>query len=178
MRLSKASLAFAGAAAAVAVTTMAASPAWACNDRDPALRLQPSCGQDGQPNWMVSNPNGWGAVPFSWADDKGGHSTAKMTAPANGGVALPTHATKVIVVAYRPDRRNLPVWENHGAAGLAHCDVQKAPTTAPPVPPKQPPSTKPTVKPTETSQTPRPVPPPSGEAGPATPVRTQPQFTG
>ena len=35
MRLKKASLTLAGAAAAVAVTTMAAAPAWACSDRDP-----------------------------------------------------------------------------------------------------------------------------------------------
>ena len=101
MRLKKASLTFAGAAAAVALTTMAASPAWACNDRDPALKLNSACGKAGAPNWMVSNPNGWGAVPFTWSDDKGGHSEGKMSAPANGSVALPTHASKVIVIAYR-----------------------------------------------------------------------------
>src|SRR4051812_36626078 len=120
MRLKRASLAFAGAAAAVAVTTMAASPAWACNDRDPALKLISACGTSGRPNWMVTNPNGWGAVPFTWFDDKGGHSNGKMSARARGSVALPTHASKVIVIAYRPDQRNLPVWKNHGAAALSH----------------------------------------------------------
>src|SRR5438094_809247 len=120
MRLKKASLAVAGAAAAVAVTAMAA-PAWACSDRDPALKLDSSCGPGGRPNWMVYNPNGWGAVPFSWFDNKGGHSKGRLTAPANGSVALPTHALKVIVIAYRPDKPGLPVWKKHGAYGVSKC---------------------------------------------------------
>lgn len=173
MRLKRASLAFAGAAAAVAVTTMAASPAWACNDSDPALKLNSACGTASQPNWMVSNPNGWGAVPFTWSDDKGGHSDGKMSAPANGSVALPTHASKVIVVAYRPDMRDLPVWKNHGAAGVLQCTPSK-----PSAPPSQRPPHTPTPKPTSTSEAPKPTPPPAGEAGPATPVKAQPEFTG
>lgn len=171
MRLKKASLAFGGATAAVALTTMAASPAWACNDRDPALKLSPACGKAGQPDWMVSNPNGWGAVPFTWFDNNGHHSIEKLSAPANGSVALPTHATKVVVIAYRPDQRDLPVWKNHGAAGLAHCKPSK-----PSGPPSQPPSHKPAPKPTSTSEAPST--PPSGEARPATPVKAQPEFTG
>ncbi|MGH3379534.1 MAG: hypothetical protein ACRDP6_32845 [Actinoallomurus sp.] len=171
MRLKKASITFAGAAAAVALTTMAASPAWACNDRDPALKLNSACGKAGAPDWMVSNPNGWGAVPFTWSDDKGGHSDGKLTAPANGSVALPTHASKIIVIAYRPDMRDLPVWKNHGAAGVLHCMPNK-----PSTPPSHQPSHKPTAEPT--SESPQPTPPPAGEAGPATPVKAQPQFTG
>jgi hypothetical protein len=171
MRLKRASLAFAGAAAAVAVTTMAASPAWACNDRDPALKLSPSCGKLG-PNWMLSNPNGWGAVPATWVDNKGGHSAGKISVPAKGSIALPTHATKVLITAFRPDQRDLPVWKNHGAAGvLLSCKGVK-----PSAPPSEKP--KPTPKPTKTSEAPKPVTPPSGEAKPATPVKAQPAFTG
>lgn len=170
MRLKKASITFAGAAAAVALTTMAASPAWACNERDPALKLSSACGQAGQPNWMVSNPNGWGAVPFTWFDNQGHHSSGKMSAPANGSVALPTHALKVVVIAYRPDMRELPVWKNHGATAVAHCEVNK-----PSTPPSRKP--KPRPKPTSTSEAPT-TQPPAGEAGPATPVKAQPEFTG
>lgn len=170
MRLKKASLVVASAAAALAVTTMAASPAWACNDSDPALKLNSTCGSNGQPDWMVSNPNGWGAVPFSWVDNKGGHSQGKINAPANGSVALPTHATKVLVIAYRPDKPNLPVWQNHGAAGVSNC---KSSPSQKPTPPKHTPTTKPTTAaPKPTAST------PSGEAGPATPVKAQPEFTG
>jgi hypothetical protein len=171
MRLKRASLAFAGAAAAVAVTTMAASPAWACNDRDPALKLSPACGKLG-PNWMLSNPNGWGAVPATWVDNKGGHSNGKISVPANGSIALPTHATKLLVIAYRPDKQHLPVWQNHGTAGeLKNCKGEK-----PTPPPSEKP--KPTPKPTKASEAPKPVTPPSGEAKPATPVKAQPAFTG
>lgn len=170
MRLKKASLVVAGAAAAVAVTTMAASPAWACKDSDPALKLSSSCGPGGKPDWMVSNPNGWGGVPFTWTDNKGGHSLNKIIAPANGSVALPTHALRVLVIAYRPDQQSLPVWQNHGAAGIAKCKPKPTPK---PSPSKSTPSQKPTTpapKPTATT--------PSGEAGPATPVKAQPNFTG
>ena len=173
MRLKRASLTFAGTAAAVAVTTMAASPAWACNDRDPALKLRAVCGKLG-PNWMLSNPNGWGAVPATWADNKGGHSAGKISVPAHGSIALPTHAIKVIVTAYRPDRgRELPVWRNHGALGqLLNCKGLKP--SAPPSDSKP----KPAPKPTRASEAPKPVTPPSGEAKPATPVKAQPAFTG
>jgi hypothetical protein len=173
MRLKKASFAFAGAAAAVAITTMAASPAWACSDSDPALKLAAECGQNG-PNWMVTNPNGWGLVPFTWTDDKGGHSDGKMNAPANGSVALPTHADKVVVVAYRPDKKELPVWEKHGAFGIKKCDTP--PSDKPSTPPAKP-SHKPSTKPTSATPTPTES-APNGEAGPATPVKAQPQFTG
>ncbi|MDN3354034.1 hypothetical protein [Actinomadura sp. DC4] len=173
MRLKKASLAFTGAAAAVAITTMAASPAWACSDRDPALKLRAFCGKEG-PAWMLSNPNGWGAVPATWMDNQGGHSNGKISVPARGSVALPTHATKVIVTAYRPDKgRELPVWQRHGAVGaLLSCKATKP--SAPPTKAKP----KPSAKPTETSEAPKPVTPPSGEARPATPVKAQPAFTG
>jgi len=176
MRLKRASLTFAASAAAVAVTTMAASPAWACNDRDPALRLRAVCGKLG-PIWMLSNPNGWGAVPATWADNKGGHSAGKISVPAHGSIALPTHAIKVIVTAYRPDRgRELPVWRNHGAVGqLLNCKGIKPP--APPAPPTDS-KPKPAPKPTKASEAPKPVTPPSGEAKPATPVKAQPAFTG
>jgi hypothetical protein len=173
MRLKRASLTFAGAAAAVAVTTMAASPAWACNDRDPALKLRSLCGKAG-PAWMLSNPNGWGAVPATWVDNKGGHSEGKISVPAHGSVALPTHATKVIVTAFRPDRgRQMPVWQRHGAVGsLLSCKATKP--TAPPSDSKP----KPAPKPTKAKEAPKPVTPPSGEAKPATPVKAQPEFTG
>ncbi|MCW2864388.1 MAG: hypothetical protein JWP48_6096 [Actinoallomurus sp.] len=172
MRLKKASLTFAGAAAAVAVTTMAASPAWACNDRDPALKLESLCGKLGQPDWMLTNPNTF-EVPATWVDDKGGHSIEKIKVPARGGVALPTHAKNVTVTAYRIDQQNLPVWKNHGAVGaLLHC------ASKPPASPSEKP-TKPQPKPTATtSQSTKPTTPPSGEAGPATPVKAQPEFTG
>lgn len=173
MRLKKAGLTFAGATAAVAVMTMAASPAWACNDRDPALKLTSVCGNAGQPDWMVSNPNKWGAVPFTWSDDKGLHSGEKLSAPAGGSVALPTHANEITVVAYRPDQRNLPVWQNHGAKATAHCATPKPSET----PTQKPPSDEATPTPTASSKTPV-VTPPSGEAGPATPVHAQPVFTG
>jgi hypothetical protein len=169
MRLKKASLVVASAAAAVAVTTMAASPAWACNDRDPALKLNSSCGPGGQPNWMVTNPNTWGAVPFTWVDNKGGHSNGKINAPAGGSVALPTHATKVVVIAYRPDKPGLPVWKNHGAFGVSSCKPSPTPTPTKTHKPTHKPTT-PAPKPTATA--------PSGEAGPATPVKAQPNFTG
>lgn len=175
MRLKKASLAFAGAAAAVALTTMAASPAWACKDSDPALKLNSACGKAGKPDWMVNNPNGWGAVPFTWSDNEGGHSNGKLSAPANGSVALPTHASKVLVIAYRPDQQDLPVWKNHGAAGEANC-TPSTPSSPPPSH-QPPPSHKPKPKPTSTSAAPT-TPPPAGEAGPATPVKAQPEFTG
>lgn len=173
MRLKKASLTLAGAAAAVAVTTMAAAPAWACSDRDPALQLHSLCGKDGQATWLLSNPNGWGSVPATWTDNKGGHSQGKISVPARGTVLLATHASKVLVTAYRPDQRNLPVWQRHGAIGLLkqHCKGTK-----PSAPPSEKP--KPTPKPTKTSEAPKPVTPPSGEARPATPVKAQPEFTG
>jgi hypothetical protein len=148
-----------------------ASPAWACNDRDPALKLESLCGKLGQPNWMLSNPNTF-AVPATWADNKGGKSLEKINVPARGSVALVTHATKVIVTAYRIDQRDLPVWQKHGAVGaLLSCTPDK---------PSASPSEKPTPqpKPTSTSETPQPTTPPSGEAGPATPVKAQPEFTG
>jgi hypothetical protein len=186
MRLNKATLTFAGMAAAL-VTTMTASPAWACNDRDPALRLDVECGTNGQPNWMVTNPNEWGAVPFTWTDDKGGQSLSKIQAPAGGSVALPTHASTVKVEAYRPDKDDLPVWPRHGASGVKHC--ADAPTPESPAPPK-----KHTPKPTPTTPTPTPTKPtptkphtttpsptttaPPGEARPAKPVKAQPKFTG
>jgi hypothetical protein len=170
MRLKKASLTFAGAAAAVAVTTLAASPAWACNDRDPALKLESLCGKVG-PNWTLSNPNTFG-VPATWIDNKSGKSAEKINVPARSSVPLPTHATKVIVTAYRIDQKNLPVWQRHGAAGaLLNCKGD-TPSTKPTEKPK------PTVEPTKTSEAPKPVTPPSGEAGPATPVHAQPEFTG
>ncbi|GAA4619305.1 hypothetical protein GCM10023195_87170 [Actinoallomurus liliacearum] len=181
MRLKRATLTFAGAAGALAVTTLAASPAWACNDRDPALRLEAKCGANGQPNWMVYNPNKWGAVPFTWNDDKGGHSNSKIPAPAGGAVALPTHASKVTVVAYRPDNRRLPVWQRHGAFGVKHCAAAPTPTQKPHKPGK-PVTHKPSPTPTKSSAKPAtatPVPTaPSGEARPATPVKAQPKFTG
>ncbi|HEY0542511.1 MAG TPA: hypothetical protein VGD53_29400 [Actinoallomurus sp.] len=172
MRLKKASLTFAGAAAAVAVTTMAASPAWACNDRDPALKLESLCGKLGQADWMLSNPNTF-AVPATWIDDKGGSSLEKIDVPARGSVALLTHAKKVTVTAYRIDQRGKPVWQNHGAMGaLLHCAPK------PPASPSEQP-TKPQPKPTATtSQSTKPTTAPSGEAGPATPVKAQPEFTG
>jgi hypothetical protein len=170
MRLKKASLTFAGAAAAVAVTTMAASPAWACNDRDPQLKLESLCGKLG-PNWTLSNPNTFG-VPATWIDNKGGKSAEKINVPARSSVPLPTHALKVVVTAYRIDQRDLPVWQNHGAIGeLLSCKAD-TPSTKPTEQPK------PSAKPTEKSEAPKPVTPPSGEAGPATPVHAQPEFTG
>ncbi|GAA0350607.1 hypothetical protein NE235_26710 [Actinoallomurus spadix] len=184
MRLKRATLTFAGAAGALAVTTLAASPAWACNDRDPALRLEAKCGANGQPNWMVSNPNRWGAVPMTWRDDKGGHSDRKVPVPAGGAVALPTHASKVMVVAYRPDRRDLPVWQRHGAFGVKHCTAAPTPPKKPHKPtPSKPAAHKPTAKPTKPSTkpqsaTPVPTTAPTGEARPAQPVKAQPKFTG
>jgi hypothetical protein len=179
MRLKRATLTFAGAAAAVAITTMAASPAWACNDRDPKLQLSATCGANGQPNWMVTNPNTWGAVPFSWTDDKGGHSDRNIPAPAGGSVALPTHASSVKVVAYRPDKgREMPVWVNHGDMAVKQCAPAPTPSkpTLPPLPSKKPTPKPPTPSKTQTST---PVPSaPSGEARPATPVKAQPKFTG
>jgi hypothetical protein len=170
MRLKKASLTFAGAAAAVAVTTLAASPAWACNDRDPQLKLQSICGKLG-PAWTLSNPNTFG-VPATWIDDKGGKSLEKINVPARSSIPLPTHATKVIVTAYRIDKGGQPVWERHGAAGALLSCKGDLPSTKPTEKPK------PTVEPTQTSEAPKPVTPPSGEAGPATPVHAQPEFTG
>ncbi|MCO6008218.1 hypothetical protein NE236_24880 [Actinoallomurus purpureus] len=181
MRLKKASLTFAGTAAALAVATMTASPAWACNDRDPKLQLRAACGVNGQPNWMVYNPNGWGRVPFTWSDSNHAQSSTKLWAPARGSVALPTHASKVNVIAYRPDRGDLPVWQRHGTFGVAHCKAApKPPHPHPSTPSKSAkPSAKPsTVKKTHTA-TPTPVATaPSGEARPATPVKAQPKFTG
>jgi hypothetical protein len=178
MRLKKASLTLAGAAGAVAITTMAAAPAWACNDRDPALQLHSLCGKDGQPTWLLNNPNGWGAVPATWTDNKGGHSEGKISVPARGTVLLATHATKVVVTAYRPDQRDLPVWQRHGALGelKQHCEGTKPST--PPLAGK--PKPTPSTKPTEHSEAPKPAAPapPSGEARPATPVKAQPEFTG
>jgi hypothetical protein len=176
MRLKKASLTLAGAAAAVAVTTMAASPAWACNDNDPALKLESTCGKLG-PNWMLTNPNTF-AVPATWADNKNGHSSEKINVPAQGSVALPTHATKVIVTAYRIDQPDLPVWKRHGAMGSLLSCKPKPSKPSKPSKPTAPPTKKPQPKPTRTSEAPNPVTPPSGEARPATPVKAQPQFTG
>jgi hypothetical protein len=171
MRLKKASITFAGAAAAVAVTTMAASPAWACNDRDPQLKLGSECGKLG-PNWTLSNPNTFG-VPATWMDNKGGKSAEKINVPARSSIPLPTHATKVIVTAYRIDQKNLPVWQRHGAIGeLLSCKTDTQPSTKPTEKPK------PTAEPTKASEAPKPVTPPSGEARPATPVKAQPEFTG
>jgi hypothetical protein len=172
MRLKKASLTFAGAAAAVAITTMAASPAWACNDRDPKLQLKAECGSNG-PNWQVTNPNTF-SVPFGWTDDKGGKSEAKINAPARGSVTLSTHAEKVVVIAFRPDQQSKPVWEKHGAFGFKKCDT---PTPSKPSPPPTKAAPKPSAKPTK--EAPAPVKDaPSGEAGAAAPVKAQPQFTG
>ncbi|MEV0407159.1 hypothetical protein [Actinoallomurus sp. NPDC050550] len=177
MRLNKATLTFAGTAAAL-VTTMTASPAWACNDRDPALQLEAKCGTSGQPNWMVTNPNRWGAVPFTWSDNKNAQSPTKIQAPAGGSVALATHASMVKVVAYRPDRSDLPVWQRHGAFSVKHCAGAPKPSKpGNPAPPK-----KHTPKPTPTKARPATPSPtttaPSGEARPATPVKAQPKFTG
>jgi hypothetical protein len=172
MRLKRASLTFAGAAAAVAITTMAASPAWACNDRDPKLQLTAECGPNGA-NWQVTNPNTF-SVPFGWTDGAGKMSEGKINAPAKGSVALTTHAAKVVVIAFRPDQQSKPVWQKHGAFGFKKCD------TPPPGKPSTPP-TKPTHKPSTkpSSEAPAPVKnAPSGEAGPAKPVKAQPQFTG
>jgi hypothetical protein len=172
MRLKKASLTFAGAAAAVAVTTMAASPAWACNDRDPALKLESLCGKLGQPAWKLTNPNTFN-VPATWVDNKGGHSLQKIDVPARSSIPLPTSATKVVVTAYRIDQRGKPVWQNHGVAGLLRRCAPKPSAS----PSEQP--TKPQPKPTATtSQSTKPTTAPSGEAGPATPVKAQPEFTG
>jgi hypothetical protein len=170
MRLKKASLTFAGAAAAVAVTTLAASPAWACNDQDPKLNLGSACGKLG-PDWTLSNPNTFG-VPATWMDNKGGKSAEKINVPARSSIPLPTHATKVIVTAYRIDQKDLPVWQRHGAIGeLLSCKAD-VPTAKPTE------TSKPTAKPTEKTEAPKPVTPPSGEARPATPVHAQPEFTG
>jgi hypothetical protein len=180
MRLKRASLTLAGAAAAVAVTTMAAAPAWACSDRDPALKLRSLCGKDGQPAWLLTNPNGWGAVPATWTDNKGGRSEGKISVPARGTVLLATHATKVIVTAFRPDRGNREVWQRHGAFGLLqqHCKGTKPTAPNAPDAPKAPEKPKPAPKPTKTGEAPKPATPPSGEARPATPVKAQPAFTG
>ncbi len=174
MRLNKASFAFAGAVTAITVTTLAASPAWACNDRDPALTLHGACLKDGQASWMVGNPNTWGAVPFTWKDDQGGHSDGLVQAPAGGSVAVPSHATTITVIAYRPDRHPGTVWEKHGAVSTVHCTA---------TPPSHTPSAPPKPAPKPTTHAPAPQPkapsaPPSGEARPATPVKAQPQFTG
>ncbi|GAA4635764.1 hypothetical protein GCM10023196_082520 [Actinoallomurus vinaceus] len=181
MRLNKATLTFAGTAAALAVTTLTASPAWACNDRDPALRLEAKCGTNGQPNWFVINPNRWGAVPFTWSDNQHGQSDSKIQAPAGGGVALPTHASVVKVVAYRPDRSDLPVWQRHGAYSVKHCVGAPKPSKPAHPHPSAPPK-KHTPKPTPTkpsTATPSPTTSaPTGEARPATPVKAQPKFTG
>jgi hypothetical protein len=170
MRL-KASIVFAGAI--TAVTTMAASPALACSDRDPALQLKGQCADNGV-SWMVTNPNTWGSVPFTWTDDKGRGSQDYIQAPPGGSVAVPTNASKIMIKAFRPDKRRGTVWQNHGAVGTLHCDRKPSPS---PTPSSTPTHSKPmpaptTVKPTKT------VPPPAGEAGPATPVKAQPQFTG
>jgi hypothetical protein len=172
MRLKRASLTFAGAAAAVAVTTMAASPAWACNDRDPKLRLDSVCGKLG-PLWKLTNPNNFN-VPATWKDNKGGQSDHKISVPARSSIPLPTHATMVIVTAYRIDQRNMPVWQNHGAFGklLKSCTPSKP--EAPKPPEQAPKPTKPSTKPTAA----KPAPVPSGQARPATPVKAQPEFTG
>jgi hypothetical protein len=172
MRLKKASLTFAGAAAAVAVTTMAASPAWACNDRDPSLKLESICGKLG-PLWKLTNPNNFN-VPATWKDNKGGRSVKRIDVPARSSIPLSTHATVVIVTAYRIDQRNLPVWQNHGAFGKLLKSCQPAKPEAPKPPQQAPKPSKPSAKPTEA----KPAPVPSGEARPATPVKAQPAFTG
>jgi hypothetical protein len=169
MRLKKASLAFAGAASAVAITTMAASPAWACNNRDPKLQLAAHCGKLG-PDWTLINPNNF-AVPATWMDNKGGKSEHKINVPARSSIPLPTHATLVKVLAYRIDRPNLPVWENHGAIGKLLKCLPKPPAKPSPKPSKP---AKPAPKPSASS----PASAPSGEAKPAKPVDKQPEFTG
>ncbi len=173
MRLKKASFAFAGAVTAITVTTLAASPAWACNDRDPSLALHARCVGGAPTAWMVSNPNTWGAVPFTWQDDQGGHSDGYVQAPAGGMVSVPSHATTITVIAYRPDRRPGTVWERHGARGTVHC--ASVPSHQPSAPPSKPAPRPSTHAP---APTPPPAAPPSGEARPATPVKAQPEFTG
>jgi hypothetical protein len=90
-------------------------------------------------------------------------------------VAVPSHATEVTVIAFRPDRRPGTIWQKHGAVGALHCSAAPtAPSHRPSTPPKRMPTAHaPQPKPKPTS-----VAPPKGEAGPATPVKAQPQFTG
>src|SRR3569833_3339216 len=118
MRLKRASLTLAGAAAAVAITTMAAAPAWACSDRDPALKLRSLCGKDGQPAWLLTNPNGWGAVPATWTDNKGGRSEGKISVPTHNTNQHTTHTTKKNNTTNQPNQNNREVWQRHGAFGL------------------------------------------------------------
>ncbi|MCO5969018.1 hypothetical protein [Actinoallomurus soli] len=178
MRLKRATLTFAGAAAALAVTTLAASPAWACNDRDPGLKLSVKCSGNGQPTWTVSNPNPW-FVPFTWSEGKHAPMSPRILAPGRSEVTLKGHPSVVIVVAYNPETR--AVWKGHGAFGVKHC-------AAAPTPPKKshkpskPGAPKPSPTPSKTSAKPQKATPapaaPTGEARPATPVKAQPKFTG
>jgi hypothetical protein len=114
-------------------------------------------------------------VPATWKDNKGGRSVKRFDVPARSSIPLPTHATVVLVTAYRIDQRGLPAWNNHGAVGklLKSCKPAKPSQPAKPsAPATQAP--KPSTKPTEA----KPAPVPSGEARPATPVKAQPEFTG
>jgi hypothetical protein len=168
MRLTRVTSVLAGA---LGLTVALATPALACNDKDPALKLKGVC-VDGQPNWTVNNPNTF-QVPFEWKDNKGGHSDELIQAPAGGSdVTLPTHANKVVVIAHRPDQDKRPVWMRHGAVGALRCAVKPTPT-----PSKTP--TKPAPTPTHTAPAPAPAPTHStGTAQAATPVNAQPNFTG
>lgn len=159
MRFAKTGSVLAGA---VGITLLASSPALACNDRDPGLKLKGECGQAG-PAWAVSNPNDF-QIPFSWVDDLGGKGQG--WAPPQGSQELTSHGTKVTVTAYNPETGH--VWQNHGAFGSVTCSTPSKPPTKTPTP---------TPKPTHTTSKPKPTTPPD-EAPPAKPVTKTPTFTG
>ena len=174
MRLTRVTSVLAGA---VCVTLAIASPASACNDRDPALKLKGVCANN-LPTWTVTNTNRY-HVPFTWTDNKGGKSSGLVQAPGDGsGVTLPTHASKVKVVAYRPDRYKRPVWNRHGVVGILHC---AKPTPTPTPTHTRTPTKSATPTPTKSTLTPSPTATPSntsGTAPAATAVTVQPNFTG
>lgn len=158
MRFAKTGSVLAGA---VGITLLASSPAMACNDRDPALKLMGECGQTG-PAWVVTNPNGF-QIPFSWVDNLGG-SGKDLVAPAQGSRELTSHGTKVTVTAINPEKGG--EWRKHGALGTLICKTPSKPPTKTPTPTVKPTTAKP--KPTT----------PEGEAPPAKPVTKTPTFTG
>jgi hypothetical protein len=155
MRFAKTGSVLAGA---VGITLLASSPAMACNDRDPALKLMGECGQTG-PAWVVSNPNDF-QIPFTWVDNLGG--SGKGWAPPQGSQVLTSHGTKVTVTAINPEKGG--EWLKHGALGTLTCKR-----------PSKPPTKTPTAKPTTAK--PKPT-TPEGEAPPAKPVTKTPTFTG
>jgi hypothetical protein len=159
MRFSTTAPALAGA---MGLVMLAAAPALACNENDAKLKLSVICGTSG-PTWTVGNANPF-QMPFAWSDNAGGRGRGWVA--GQGATTLPSHATHVDVMAFRPD--NGRPWFTHGASGTSHCK----PVTPAPTPSRT--RTKPphTPKPTPTRST------PAGQAPPAKPVTKTPTFTG